>query len=571
MGDPAEDLARTFALDEPLRITEGITHRQLRLILNEAAVDAEAAVIDAAGKTNVGAVVQRSRGKMVAAALTEVEKEMWGKTGKVIQAGMYQQAFLAADQGLDLDLLKGMPPLAAIQLADALHFEAAQAVEDIISRKMNGFTLSQRIYRNGQRGTKAVGHIVDKALAQGLSARQLAAQVKGHYKPNVPGGSSYAAMRLARTEINNAHHDTTIRMAQEKPWVQGFKWNLSGSHVVPDECNEYAAHDEGLGQGVFKKGNVPSKPHPQCVTSNTMVRGPSLEGVMSRWFEGEVIEINTIYGNSLTVTPNHPILTPRGWVAAGKLHAGEYVITDGRDVERNRTGQSGSFSIPYNQDVPTRIDDIATTFRPSFGGSSTTMPVSPEDFHGDGFDGDVNIVWTDSFLQNWIKTSVEELLSYLECLGRYAELSLLSGNGGLTLGLERWRDASLSIVSRFGAELSDFWRSNVGDLLMVPQWNVGTAHSSSNNTNSDLSDGSSFLESLSGQIQLDQITVLNRVWYSGHVFNLQTSGGYYISNGIVTHNCLCYLTHVSDDMDTFINGLAQGQYDPYLGKRGVKC
>lgn len=271
MGEPAEDLGRTFGLDEPLRITEGITHKHMRLILNEAAADAEAAVVDSVARGNLGAVVTAKQQKAVIAGLAEVTDEMMGKTGKVIQAGMYQQGFLAAEQGLDLDLLGGMPPLAAIQLAEVIHFEAAQAVEDIISRRTNGFTLSERIYRNGKKTTAQVGKIVEKALARQLSARQLAAQVKKFYKPNTPGGASYAAMRLARTEINNAHHDTTIRMAHDKDWVIGFKWHLSGSHAVPDECNEYAAHSEGLGEGVFAKGNVPSKPHPQCLCYLTHV------------------------------------------------------------------------------------------------------------------------------------------------------------------------------------------------------------------------------------------------------------------------------------------------------------
>jgi hypothetical protein len=72
-------------------------------------------------------------------------------------------------------------------------------------------------------------------------------------------------MRLARTEINNAFHFTQIRYTREMPWVEGYKWNLSGSHGRPDVCNQMAEHSEGLGRGVYGKGGVPGKPHPMCL------------------------------------------------------------------------------------------------------------------------------------------------------------------------------------------------------------------------------------------------------------------------------------------------------------------
>lgn len=71
-------------------------------------------------------------------------------------------------------------------------------------------------------------------------------------------------MRLSRTEINNAFHEQQKR-AGDKPWVEGVKWNLSGSHPRPDTCNDYANQSNGLGRGVFKTGDVPDKPHPQCL------------------------------------------------------------------------------------------------------------------------------------------------------------------------------------------------------------------------------------------------------------------------------------------------------------------
>jgi hypothetical protein len=271
MSGAAEALAETFGKTQPSMITEGITHRQLSRILKDAAAEAEARVLALTGG-GVSDVVGRLQARQIAAQLETVSTQLWTGTGRIIQAGIYQQAALAVDQAMDLELLGGMPGLAGMQLGQALHFEAAQVVEDIISRKTNGFNLAERIYANGKVSTKQVGKLIDQALAQQLSAKQLAKQVKGFYSPDVPGGVSYASMRLARTEINNAHHTTTIRMAQDKPWVRGFKWNLSESHPRPDECNEYATRDVGLGAGVFPKGDTPSKPHPQCLCYLTHIQ-----------------------------------------------------------------------------------------------------------------------------------------------------------------------------------------------------------------------------------------------------------------------------------------------------------
>lgn len=263
MPTAAEQLARHNGLVVPNRITEGITHRQLARVLKEAAAEAEKEMLRIAA-TNGTRAVQLAQAR---AAMSEVSREMWNGTGNVIRAGVYTQAQVAAEQALDLDLLSGVPASAVEQMAPYFRYNAAQAVEDIISRRTDGFTLSERIYANGRVSTKQVGRIIDKALGQQLSARELAKQVKGFYSPGVPGGASYAAMRLARTEINNAHHTTTIRLTQDKPWVTGYKWNLSGSHPKPDECNEYADHN---GDGTWTKNEVPSKPHPQCLCYLTM-------------------------------------------------------------------------------------------------------------------------------------------------------------------------------------------------------------------------------------------------------------------------------------------------------------
>jgi len=260
VATPAESLARHHGFIQPQRITEGITHRQLAMVLKDAAAEASAMIeFNVAKLGTISGRVTTAQLQQAVAGLGSVSTELWTGVGKITRAGMHEGASLAADQALDLDLFLGMPANGVVQYAKLTHFEAAQSVEDLISRRTHGYKLSERIYANGNLSVKQTAKVVERGLALQRSARENAFAVRGNFSPVVPGGSSYAAMRLARTEINNAHHTTTLRLSKDKPWIGGWKWNLSSSHPRPDPCDALAAelHTD--------KDNPPDKPHPQCL------------------------------------------------------------------------------------------------------------------------------------------------------------------------------------------------------------------------------------------------------------------------------------------------------------------
>lgn len=265
MGVPAEaDVI--WGLVEPQRITEGITKGRIAEIFQEGAGDASDRILRLVDQEGVGAMARADQLRAVRNGMRPLSETMWASTEAATRGGMYQAGQLAANQALDRDLFMGMPSGAVLQYSDLVTWRATQAVDDLISRHTSGYTLAERIYANGKVTTDHVGRIVDRALAQQLSASELAAQVRGYYDPAVPGGASYAASRLARTEINNAHHGTSIALSQGSPWVEGVKWNLSGSHPKPDPCDDLAERDDyNLGPGVYLKGDAPDKPHPHCL------------------------------------------------------------------------------------------------------------------------------------------------------------------------------------------------------------------------------------------------------------------------------------------------------------------
>ncbi len=126
------------------------------------------------------------------------------------------------------------------------------------ARLAQGVPLSTRVYRNRDLALGKVDEIINTGLALGQTAKEIADRVKRYIDPNTPGGASYAALRLSRTEINTVFKATQVQMTAENPWVVGYEWNLSRSHKGRDICDELARG------GPYDADRIP-RSHPQCM------------------------------------------------------------------------------------------------------------------------------------------------------------------------------------------------------------------------------------------------------------------------------------------------------------------
>lgn len=163
--------------------------------------------------------------------------------------------------------------------------EAQRAVNNLEAslKRIQGSSynpLSQQVYKTKQLADGWIDDIVNRGLVSGWSAAELAKAVIPSISPNVSGGVSYAANRLARTEINNAYHAASYDRYMKSPIVQEIEWLLSASHPEDDICNDYAA------QSPFKKNAVPAKPHPFCYCY-IVPKLPSEEEFLEKMFAGE--------------------------------------------------------------------------------------------------------------------------------------------------------------------------------------------------------------------------------------------------------------------------------------------
>lgn len=240
--------------------TQSWTDAEIRRITTDAATEARRLI---SGATNFSGQVRAAQ-----IELAQEQLRMWRYVGDATKVGIGDAADAAADSMSVLtEVMMNSVGGSTLYWRQAMQVQARQGIQSLISRKENGITLSQRVYKNSALASGRIDRLLNTGVALGKSAREIARDVHGFIHPGTPGGASYAAMRLGRSELNNAFHRTSIRLGEDMPWVTGQRWNLSGSHPRADDCDRYATgvHFKGGEPGVFRKDQVPSKPHPQCL------------------------------------------------------------------------------------------------------------------------------------------------------------------------------------------------------------------------------------------------------------------------------------------------------------------
>ena len=243
---------------------------------------------DLENRVGIGAAVRRDQLRMAQAEIQREIGALWRLMGSELEAARADAASAAVKTMFVYDDMLLRATMSAADRDYLMRSLVAQArgQVDVVQSRLLGYsriTLSDRVYKSQKLVSGQIDRLVDSALARGLSARELAAEVRSFIKPDVRGGVRYAAMRLGWTELNNAFHATAVRHSATMPWVTGVQWHLSGSHPRPDECNDYAAHN---GDGVWEPKDVPPKPHPNCLCYTTSVTVERDEFI-SRYEAGE--------------------------------------------------------------------------------------------------------------------------------------------------------------------------------------------------------------------------------------------------------------------------------------------
>lgn len=333
--------------------------------------------------------------------------------------------------------------------------------------------------------------------------------------------------------------------------------------------------------------------HPGCVVEGTRVSARGVKAITRRRYSGELIVITTAAGDELTITPKHPVLTEQGWIPADLLGVGDRIV-------RGSRLKGMGLGSPGEDHRPAPIEDVRRSLSML---PVVRMPVASEDFHGDGADGEVDVVYVDGGLHSVFASSIFQVASELEFVARHdvgsffqrrgsaAPLVPACGSpeggsvcgGGLcaplfgghvpgpnlpglrptatvnTLAVERLlhRTAVNSVLGGEGV-LGDSGRVFGGDLF-GGEFAPGAATARFDPAGAEFlgeglvvyaDQGRSLLDRLSGQVELDSLIDVRRIdTTSSHVYNLHTAEGWYSADGVIVSNCDCNVAPIVGDHD----------------------
>lgn len=289
-------------------------------------------------------------------------------------------------------------------------------------------------------------------------------------------------------------------------------------------------------------GRIPDA-HVNCVLGDTKVLADGVKVATKMNYSGEVVELSTKSGRSITTTPNHILLTSRGWVLAKNITESDQVIAYS-DRVKPFVGNNA-----INWDIPT-ISEQFVTVSESDGVVTRKMPATTKDFKGDGIkDEEVDVIFVDSLLSNKGNASLDKLGAKLpfvsgsiqdNSLSRISTLDqLLMGTLAASHGIVGGECETLALLGSEGSH------ADIHRLTSTTAYNARLLEAKSNcSTTTPESFSKSFLAN-AGLIEFDD--VIGVKVYSTHdipVYDLETTSTLYTANGIVSSNCRCYFDEV---------------------------
>ena len=422
-----------------------------------------------------------------------------------------------------------------------------QALQWIVDRTTQQIT--KTTYALAPDAEDAVRRELMRGIVVGSNPKQTAERMLRRTETQFNGGLG-RAINIARTEMLDAHRaGAAIGQGVNSDVLTGWVWL---THLDPRTCPACL----GMAGTVHPLTEPGPLGHQQCVLPGAVVSGPSALASTTRWFEGEVVDIEVGDGRLLSVTPNHPVLTSQGWVQAGLLREGDHVVT-GSGTDRPTAGGR-----PDEHQIPALIEDVAQTLGGALAVDAVCVPTAAKDFHGDGAGSQVHVVRAHRLLRDDVRAALAEFRGEPEFVVGDMGLPLLAGGSDLELVLEGLRHTARGqmrglgvrhvllgrpcrhhqAVGRGAAALLD---SRVGQDLVE----VSAGHSEVGGERVDrlaggvaldypMPDGED-LARFAGTVAREVVLRVSRRRYSGHVYNLQTETGWFLANGILTHNCRC--------------------------------
>lgn len=426
---------------------------------------------------------------------------------------------------------------------------------------------------------------IRNAVEQGIGSFDLAKMIEDNN-----AFSPERADLIASYELGTALEEGNMSAWRDSGVVTGKEWITADDEIVSDDCQANAAQGVIGLEEEFQSGDMNPLAHPGCLPGDSVVSAFGVTAAYRRWFEGEIITIITASGNSMSATPNHPVLSDSGWIGIGMLKLGDCVY---------QCADPTSFisaKSPQNNYVKASVEQVTNALAMTSGMTTVQVPTTTENFHGDGIiNSNVDIVLSASLLKNNIVSteyvgdfdlteSGSPFILDSDCFFNHVVFrnnapnscgmsrsdlinTLLAShsrpfNGfGLTAGTQsnaRCKQRSSNARSTDGKHSRQFQNGiaaqislnhDIGGERCVP--NAKSAMKSASffqQASNCLCAHPDIIPDCAGgsaiEILRDDVVNIEVSNFSGYVFNLQTDTGWYFSGGIITHNCRCSVAPV---------------------------
>ena len=289
-------------------------------------------------------------------------------------------------------------------------------------------------------------------------------------------------------------------------------------------------------------------------------------------------------------TPNHPVLSDAGFVRAKDIKNGDNLVCD-----------NGLETVSLGKNINNKISSIEDVFG-SLGKSGKMKPrtveVSPEDFHGDVTDKEVEVIRADRIFpkkfdfvffkkrsENSFIFRIVKYLFNISCLRPLAfffKRMFTASRGGMCFFCHLCNLFTSRVLHSFNLLFFAVSHRNIIHFEKFSHIRPGISKlfSNSGNTDTDIVKSKNLIftgnnkSSVSignnrgsfknvidtvfgntelsryifnrhaGKIILDNVTAVHSFIAHTHVYNLETKDNWYIANGIINHNCRCILVPI---------------------------
>ena len=364
-------------------------------------------------------------------------------------------------------------------------------VEEIMAHLVGG-EASQFHFAHG-----SVAHWDDKMRLHWLVSPNTVARDEDERDAVTNDSMIEAALAVIEAAIIEAPGEYTYDEVEEKRWILGDGGQSGNCEDCEDNADLGWVGDDDLYETPMGDADGPPG-HPNAVFEGfSFWSYGCLQRMISAEYDGPAIALDT-GKNCITIGPNHPLLTSRGFVPAKFLQIGDQLVYDAWPVRR----PVAALAVMAESDLDNiaRIEQVFDSVRVCFGLSRVST--SSHDFHGDVMvdEKKVDVVFPRGQLLMETDPSLLQRLGAIPFMRPDVEFP---GKPDLRAFAEKFNRLFLtapSSVSR--ADVSPFMH-----------------------------------------YRIHTIQDIRKGWFKGRAFDASTSSGMYCYGGFVVCNCECTIEY----------------------------